>query len=417
MSKYFPIKNASACVYKWGWNTFRMQSGRSSSCHRVVPSFVDINNFESFHNTPESINDRKLMLSGEWPQNRGCQYCSNLEAASGVSDRTYHNDIPGLTPVEFSTQDQPLIVTPSISEIYIDNTCDLGCVYCRPEYSSVINQEVKKYGEYPIGLKPIEKNSDSATYFDLYVKWLTKNYQNLNSISILGGEPLLQKGFWQIVDLLDELSPSSLNLQITTNLNSSTPVLEKFVDKMYQLLKKRKIKKVIVSCSLDCWGEQSEFVRYGLNLKQWQKNFEFLISKKWLHIEVHHVVSSLTLKTAHELQEIISQYKQINPKIVQSYHMVDGGFENIYGISMFEPSMFLPQLTQLLNTFPITQEWDNASKQRLDGIVKLCSKAQHNVDSLRNLKKTLDLVDHRRNTNWKLLFPEINDYLTKHGIE
>jgi hypothetical protein len=233
----------------------------------------------------------------------------------------------------------------------------------------------------------------------------------------LGGEPLLQKGFWQIVDLLDELAPSSLNLQVTTNLNSSTPVLEKFVDKMYHLLRKKKIKKVIVSCSLDCWGDQAEFVRYGLNLQQWQKNFEFLISKKWLHIEVHHVVSSLTLKTAHELQEIISQYKQINPKIVQSYHMVDSGFENIYGISMFEPSMFLPQLTQLLDTFPITQEWDNASKQRLDGIVKLCSKAQHNVDSLRNLKKTLDLTDHRRNTNWKLLFPEINDYLTKHGIE
>jgi sulfatase maturation enzyme AslB (radical SAM superfamily) len=212
MKRIFPIVSDTACLLKWAWSTVYLGQGTSSSCHRTDQAPIPVDNFESFHNTPEVINDRKLMLSGEWPQNRGCQYCSDLEAAGGASDRTYHNDIPGLTPVEFSTQYQPLVVTPSISEIYIDNTCDLGCVYCRPEYSSVINQEVKKYGEYPIGLKPIEKNTNSATYFDLYIKWLTENYQDLNSISILGGEPLLQKGFWKILDLLDELAPSSLNL-------------------------------------------------------------------------------------------------------------------------------------------------------------------------------------------------------------
>jgi organic radical activating enzyme len=417
MSKVFPIKNTSACVYKWGWNTFRMQTGRSSSCHRVTPVVVDIENFENFHNTSEVINDRKLMISGEWPQDRGCQYCKNIEDAAGVSDRIYHNGIPGLTPVEFSGEDTPLIVTPTISEIYIDNICDLACVYCRPEYSSKINQEIKKYGEYPIGLKPIEKNSNSKIYFDLYIKWLTENYQKLNSISILGGEPLLQQGFWEILNKLEEFEPLSLNLQITTNLNCSTTVLEKFINRAYDLLKRKKLKKIIVSCSLDCWGAQAEFVRFGLNLPQWQKNFEVLISKKWLHIEVHHVVSSLTVKTANELQEHISNYKKINPKIVQSYHMVDSGFENIYGISMFDSSMFLKQLTQLLDNFPITQEWDNTAKTRLEGIVKVCNGSSHNDSLLKDLKKTLDLTDIRRNTNWKLLFPEINDYLVKHRIE
>ena len=57
-NQVFPIRNDTACVYKWGWNTFRLFNATSSSCHRVTPVAVSLDNFDSFHNTPEVLNDQ-----------------------------------------------------------------------------------------------------------------------------------------------------------------------------------------------------------------------------------------------------------------------------------------------------------------------------------------------------------------------
>ena len=42
------------------------------------------------------------------------------------------------------------------------------------------------------------------------------------------------------------------------------------------LLVKKKIKRFDINCSIDCWGKRQEYIRYGLNLDNWQKNFEML---------------------------------------------------------------------------------------------------------------------------------------------
>jgi len=75
----FPIKNDSACVYKWAWSTVKLYTGTASSCHRVVPVKIDINDFDNFHNTTPVIEDRVKMMNGEWPVDRGCEYCKNLK--------------------------------------------------------------------------------------------------------------------------------------------------------------------------------------------------------------------------------------------------------------------------------------------------------------------------------------------------
>ena len=58
MSKVFPIRNDAACVFKWGWNTFRLYNGKSSSCHRVEQDVITVENFHTFHNTPRKIQTR-----------------------------------------------------------------------------------------------------------------------------------------------------------------------------------------------------------------------------------------------------------------------------------------------------------------------------------------------------------------------
>lgn len=411
----FPIQNQSACVYKWAWNTFRLYNGKSSSCHRVTSVPVSLENFKNFHNTPEVINDRKLMLDGIWPSGRGCEYCQNVEKQGGISDRLYQNQIAGLTPVDFSL-DYSSPVTPRISEIFLTNTCDLACVYCFPGYSSKINHELKKFGPYPIGIESITELSDRDQYFSAYMSWLDQNYQHLNRLSIMGGEPLLQKEMWDILEFVSTRVNPTIEIAINTNLNADTQTLKKFVNIGKELLVTKKIKRFDICCSLDCWGPQIEFIRYGLNLNRWRENFEYLIGHKWLKVSVHHVVTALSIATTKQMQDVIKEYKQINPKILQEYHLVDSGYEEIYHPSMFGSEFFKTELEQLLAEFPVNTEWDIQARLRLEGICKLMSAAQPDPLRLSKLYATLNMTDQRRGTDWKSLFPQIDQYFKNNRI-
>ena len=411
----FPIRNDAACVYKWGWNTFRLVDATSSSCHRVTPVAVSLDNFQDFHNTPEVLNDRQLMLQGHWPVGRGCEYCQTVEQQGGTSDRTYHNDIQGLTPVDFdATGDQR--VTPRILELFLTNTCDLACVYCFPEFSSKINNELIKFGPYPIGTMPIKVISDRDKYFAAWMAWLEQNYQSIERISILGGEPFLQKELWTILEFMSTKQNKNLTISVNTNLNASVDAVEKFVKTCKNLVAKRHIRRVHVNASLDCWGPQAEFIRYGLSLERWQQNFEYLLQHNWLAVSVHQVITALSIGTALDLQQRIADYKAKYPRIIQSYHMVDSGAEEIYHSDMFGAKFFKNKLDQLLAHFPVTTEWDKESRTRLEGICRLMDSAQPDPLRLSKLCATLDMIDQRRNTDWKKLFPDIAQFFIENGI-
>jgi pyruvate-formate lyase-activating enzyme len=416
IGKTFPIRNDTACVYKWGWNTFRLYNGQSSSCHRVTPVAVPLDQFDDFHNTDKVLDDRQRMLAGQWPESgRGCEYCQEVEAQGGISDRLYHNNIPGLTPVDFDPAgDQK--VTPRILELYLTNTCDLACIYCLPFYSSRNNEELKKFGPYPVGIMPVKEISNRDQYFAAWLKWLDKNYEHVDTLSILGGEPFLQKEMWDILEFIGERKNSNLTLAINTNLNSNPETVKRFVEAYKKLIAARKIKRVHISASLDCWGPRAEFIRSGLDLSRWQENFEYLIQHKWLAISVHQVITSLSIDTALELQQRIAEYKKQNPKITQAYHLVDSGPDEIYHPSMFGSQFFKHKLDTLLAQYPVSTEWDIEARSRLEGICKLMDAARQDTARLTKLRDTLDMIDHRRNTNWRELFPEIDQYFIEHRI-
>lgn len=414
--KHFPIRNDAACVYKWAWNTFRLYNGHTSSCHRIKTTYVDIDEFDNFHNTSNVIAARTRMAAGKWPEPlNGCEYCKDVEQNGGISDRLYSNNIAELTPVDFS-EDPSAPVTPRIVEIYLHNTCDLACVYCIPLFSSKINEEIKKFGPMPVGIKSLTANINRDLYFEKFLSWFDTNRSKLQRLSILGGEPLLQKEFWFLLDRLRSQDNLNLELAINTNLNAESKTLEKFISKIYDLLKHKKIKRVDISCSLDCWGEQAEFVRYGLNLAQWQQNFEELIKHKWLYINVHQVLTSLTIPTALELQDKLTEYKKVNKSIVQAYHMVDGDNLEIYHPGIFGNNFFNKQMEILVDRYPIAQEWDNVAKSRLIGFAKLLQSSTIEPVRLQKLKNTLNEIDRRRNTNWISLFPDINNFFIEHNI-
>ena len=382
-----------------------MHDGTTSSCHRVENSSIDLNNFDNFHNTDKKIADRKLMLQGQWPGG-GCEYCKNMEQAGGTSDRMMHRQIPDLTPPELSTDINAINVTPRILEVYLDNVCNMSCVYCCDGASSRIQKENEKFGRFEHKGVVIENRTiphpDKDQLKKSFWKWLENNYVHLHRLQILGGEPFFQSDFETCLEFLESHSNTELEFQIQTNLKVSPAKLDKFVQRMYKLLAKRKIKRLDITCSIDCWGDAQEYIRFGINLDQWKQNFEYLVSQKWITLNINQAITGIGIKDMLPLIEYINTQRQTRK--IGHYHqaVVDVSYFNpvIFGAGFFDEDF-----DKILNAMPDETQTQQYSRQMMKTLQMQCNQTERQFDQLIKLKVALDELDRRRNLNWRTVFP------------
>ena len=406
--KYFPIKTATACQLKWTWTTLWLKSGDTWSCHRAGESKLSLDNFDNFHNTPTKIRDRELMLQGEWPGD-GCEYCKRIEDAGGSSDRKLHLEIPDLTPPELESDPYATTVTPRILELYLNNTCNFSCVYCRSELSSKINSENIKFNSSFNGnadefytFKTVSEDIQSQ-YLEKFWAWMEKNSQSLKRLHILGGEPFYQREFDDVLAYFDRTPHPQLELNIITNLMISKTKLESYMEQIKTLIANKKIKRLDLSVSIDCWGKEQEFVRWGLDLSQWEENFNYLLTLPWLVLNINQTISLLTIKTMPALLEKLKEWKK-KKSVQQFFSAVCPGPSYlkpyILGGDIFEEDF--NRIFALMNTD--THQEKEAVKY-MKGIWAEIKSSTKNDEEIDKLKIFLDEIDRRRNTNWKELFP------------
>jgi pyruvate-formate lyase-activating enzyme len=406
--KFFPIKKGVACQLKWTWNTIRLQEGTSQSCHRVAPLFLTLENFDNFHNDEKWLEQRKLQLAGKFPQ-EGCQYCETIEKAGGISDRMTHLKIPNLYPLELDTDPESIHVTPRILEVFLDNTCNLRCIYCDESNSSRIEIENKKFGyikEFGTSIA-VPRHNDFDKLVEKFFTYLENNYKGLRRLHVLGGEPFYQKSFSRLVDFVKQNSNPDLELNIVTSLSISKSRLEEFVELMKKLLIQRKIGRLDITASLDCFGPEQEYVRYGLDLHQWKENFEYLVSQKWITLNVNSTITSLTIKTMPAMIEYFNNFRK-QRKIHHSFGHVDG--RPALHCHAFGAGFFDQEFAELLACLPEKTEWDQNIKDYMHGLHKSLSLCETDYTKINQLKKILTEIDRRRNLNYTKVFPWLNQY-------
>jgi pyruvate-formate lyase-activating enzyme len=406
---YFPIKKGVACPLKWSWNTVRLAEATTACCHKVQAVPLSIENFDNFHNDPVWIEHRKMQLDGKFPQS-GCQSCEHVEAQGGMSDRLYHMNQVDMSPPELDADPEAVHVTPRVLEIFINNACNLACVYCDESNSSRIAKENQKFGHAVPGesvkLKPIihivPKTVDHQLLLGKFFQYLDKNYQNLRKLNVLGGEPFYQKEFGTLVDFIVANQNQKLNFTVVSNLMVSPNVIESFVDKMKYTLASRRLQRVDITASIDCWGDEQEYVRYGIDLDQWMKNFEYLAKHKWLYMSVNNTISSLTIKTLPDLLKYVNSLRKTRP--------IHHAFDLVVGRPHLHPKIFGPgyfdqDFTKVLNLMPDETDQDRFTKQHMQGIIKSVNASTVDLELQKNLKCYLNEIDRRRGANWQHVFP------------
>ena len=399
------------CMYKWGWSTVYLQSGATSSCHRTDNDHVNHTNFDDFHNTPSKLTARQAMLDGKWPGG-GCEYCKKIEDAGGISDRQDISNTGNekLIPIELITDSRATVVSPTMVEVYFSNLCNMSCIYCGPKYSSTWEHEARKHKLYPIKTLDdmVGNQDDYQKILAKFWEWLDKNANKLVKYNILGGEPFYQPELETNVAFFETRPCPKLNLTVFSNLKVGHDKFVRILTQLNSLLERGHLASVEITCSLDCWGPQQEYVRTGLDLIQWEKNFDALVKDfQNINVQIHGTMTNLTIKTMPGLvkkMNDVNQYRTGKSRPVYlTYNMV---FNPLHmNPSIFPNGFFDTDFDEVINLLT-----DSYSKNVIQGYRQSINNGEHNPDLIDQLKIYLDTLDARRGTDWKSVFPWLVEY-------
>jgi organic radical activating enzyme len=142
-------------------------------------------------------------------------------------------------------------------------------------------KELKQFGNYPTTsihhAYPSEDKipiTDSSTnpYVKYFWEWWPDLYNDLKVLRITGGEPLLVPDTFKVLDYVSTHKNTELSLAINTNLGTDKKFVEKAVAKIHEIQDSKNVKDITLYTSLDTWGKQAEYIRFGLDLDLFQKN-------------------------------------------------------------------------------------------------------------------------------------------------
>jgi organic radical activating enzyme len=429
--KIIPILNAvspSFCLAKWYQLTVYLQNGFNHSCHHPSPHKIPLdeleNNYKALHNTQFKKQQMQKMLNGDRPDE--CDYCWNAEDNGHISDRSYKSVKSWAYPhlgevVKNKTAD----VEPTYLEISFSNVCNFKCAYCSPDLSSQWYEEIDKHGGYPtsqnfngfgwfkeVGKMPI-KHSDHNPYVDAFWKWWPELYPKLNTLRLTGGEPLLSKDVWRMLDAIESDPNKNLCFAINTNLGIPDELVDRMIAKINSI--SNEIKEVQIFTSGEATGAPAEYIRYGLNYSEWTKNLEKVLDQTDNIVAIMTTVNLTSITTYCDfIRYILDLRKRYNK---------NSTFNKVQFMTNF---LRYPEFLSLIIL-------DEASKERFSNDVdKLISErsdlSESEVDQLKRMidymvghsqdvtrlrkdfSSFVDEYDRRRGTDFHTTFPELTEF-------
>ena len=118
--------------------------------------------------------------------------------------------------------------------------------------------EIKKFGPYkmldPHRLsrhEPAAKNEDENPYVKAFWEWMPSIYKGLDTLRITGGEPLLSKNTFKLLDFFEKNPNPDLTLALNCNLCVRDEILDKFLNRLEEVWSQGNIKKCDFYISVD----------------------------------------------------------------------------------------------------------------------------------------------------------------------
>lgn len=212
-------------------------------------------------------------------------------------DKTYESS-PDLPQFQYSDKNEGRVeVRPNYDNIYsyhisLGNECNMACRMCGPTSSSKVALLEKQAGRYT---GPTRMNwTDNQQSWDHVVSWICDS-KNLKFVHLIGGEPLINPRFEELIDELLAAGQTDIYLGFTTNgMKFSWELMNKL----------DAFRHVDVGISIDCAGKLNDYVRHGgstqMVLDNVDKYLEFR-EKGHVFVAARPTPSALSIHTLDEL--------------------------------------------------------------------------------------------------------------------
>ena len=354
--------------------------GDIKTCCAGDPNMLGNLNTQSIESVLQGpiLQEIRQSLQGGKPHATYCQNCVQAERY-GRSERDWHNRMnPGFDATQsMNTEHAPVLI-----DIRWNTTCNLSCNYCNEHSSS-------RWAD----LKKIPFQSGARPYYEQVCEYLKQHRDSIKKVALIGGEPLLLKENERLLDVI----PVDCQVDLITNLS-----VDLSTNRVFAKLAQRQ--QVGWNVSFDNINDRFEFVRYGGNWSQIERNIKTLQACGH-QVGIHPLY---TIYNATRLTELLDWTKS---------HGISTHWQSLYNPDYLDPLKLGPGIRQLALT-----ELDQVlSRTDLDqGDRGFLQQAAANYAQPADIDLTADFLAHinqieteyhNGSTKFHELWPEISNML------
>ena len=230
----------------------------------------------------------------------------------------------------------------------------------------------------------------------------------------MGGEPFLQKETFRFIEFLEKGNYPDLTLVFFSNHNIEHKRFKKWMDRLEVLQKSGRLDKIQIFFSCDAFGKEGEYVRTGLDLEVAIKNFEHILHNTSIEQAINSALTVTAVPGMPKMVKYINECSKIKPIY---WSMMKANQHEIGPREYMYPGIFgnkvnewgLREAVDLFDTKSHGHE-DSVKvnhKRYMTGIIKEFDQRKPSILRQKQFKIYLNELDRRRNTDWKLVYPQI----------
>jgi radical SAM protein with 4Fe4S-binding SPASM domain len=287
-------------------------------------------------------------------------------------------------------------------DVRFSNLCNFSCRSCGPIFSSNwYNDHVKLYNRKPdvLGREMLRVEYTTGNEDDMIAQMMP-HVPHLEQVYFAGGEPLIMKEHYFLLEKLIEAGKTDIRLQYNTNF-SELRFKDKHVFDYW-----RHFKNVSVGASLDGIGAQAELVRRGTDWKQTVENRERMIQEV-PHVDFY-VSSTVSAMNVLHVLDFHKEWTRLGLVEAKDWNINICQSPEWYRIDVF-PEEFKQRVI-----YPAYKEhiaWidpQDTLRRATTGYQSLLSLMQGNDGTKHwpRFVEEINLLDNLRNENFWTTFPE-----------
>ncbi|WP_417336971.1 twitch domain-containing radical SAM protein [Halobacteriovorax marinus] len=274
-------KEIKVCSSPWVSLAINVDKSFSLCCYTM--STIEIGNWNSI-SIKEAFNSNEMKeYRNSFLEGKRIEACSGCYKSEDNKLQSKRDEFIENYPLPLGNNDFSYSKLKHL-EIFLSNKCNFNCRTCGSIYSSSWNKDNIILGRDTHSYTPLT---------DSQLQELCEVSKHLSSIYIAGGEPLICKETYILLERFSKFNP---NCQITINTNFSKLSLNDF--NLIDL--SRTLHSLSLNISIDGIADKGEYIRNGLCFKSFKKNLD-TVSKT--NIKVTFLVT-ISIFNIYDLEDI-----------------------------------------------------------------------------------------------------------------